>query len=255
MRARVYDKQVLSNESLKPFGKLSKGTMRIQMIANLNVCFKYMKTNKHIRLLFVGPNDVVDGNEKLVMGLLWSLMEFYALAQMKESLRAARDGGSEYAGLDDIDIAQVRTRLIHWLQHHSRGMPSGPPQIVASGGRVSDITSCLADGRVLLAVLAHFDAAATPYDSARVSGEGRKDLALAIDDFYTLYKVDKLIGSSGSDGGENDDGKGGGGGGRNGSNKLDERITTPYLVQVVRCLKAAFPDRPGLDPATGPESS
>lgn len=38
---------------MKPFGKMSNGKMRIQLIANLNVVFKYMKTTS-IRLNLVG---------------------------------------------------------------------------------------------------------------------------------------------------------------------------------------------------------
>jgi hypothetical protein len=41
---------------MKPFGKMSKGKMRIQLIANLNVVFKFMKTTT-IRLNLVGENE------------------------------------------------------------------------------------------------------------------------------------------------------------------------------------------------------
>ena len=46
--------QILSGTELNKYGKMSKGKMRIQLVANQNVVFKFLKDNKGIRLLFVG---------------------------------------------------------------------------------------------------------------------------------------------------------------------------------------------------------
>jgi len=52
--------QILSGTELKKYGKMSKGKMRIQFVANLNVVFKFLKDNKGIRLLFVGTRCADD---------------------------------------------------------------------------------------------------------------------------------------------------------------------------------------------------
>ena len=51
----------LSGQSLKSLGKLSKGKMKIQCIANLNIDFKYL--NDTVKTVGIGPQDVYDGNQ------------------------------------------------------------------------------------------------------------------------------------------------------------------------------------------------
>ena len=51
-----------------------------------------------------------------------------------------------------------------------------------------------------------------PYDASRVSGDACKDLSLAVEELFALFGVEKLLDPQAS--------------------KLDDRITTPYLVQV-----------------------
>ena len=134
------DRQIISAESLKPYGKLNKGKMRIQYIANMNVIFKWMKANPSIRLLLVGPNDVVDGNEKLVMGLLWSLMEFYA---------------SRVNGAESKDLAQAMEDFHRLLNNAAPGASAS----TSTSGGAAEESSAAAEERLAAELQAAKDAA------------------------------------------------------------------------------------------------
>lgn len=45
--------------------------MRIQKLENVSMAFKYLE-KKGVRMLNTGPNDVVDGNQKIILGLMWT---------------------------------------------------------------------------------------------------------------------------------------------------------------------------------------
>ena len=52
-----------------------------------------------------GPTDVVDGVEKLVMGLVWSIMEFFSVARLHLP--------------EGLSPDTIKTRVVHWLLTHS----------------------------------------------------------------------------------------------------------------------------------------
>ena len=66
----------LSGESLRPLGRMNrKAKMRIQLVANMNIVFKYLEQT--VKIVGIGPQDIVDGNETLVLGMLWSTIVFF----------------------------------------------------------------------------------------------------------------------------------------------------------------------------------
>jgi len=194
--------EILSGTQLKTYGKLSKGKMRIQLIANQNVIFKYLRANPSIRLLFIGPPDVVDGNPTLVLGLMWSLMEFFALHALKA---------------DAVEMKTLKVRLLHWLMTHTV-----PPGATETPFEINHLAKSLQDGSVLLAVLHHFDSEASPIHSSRVTQDAGADLNTALDEFQSLYNVDKLLDPY---------------------SKLDEKFTVPYLLDLVKTMCDKFPDK------------
>ena len=74
----------MTKQPMKPFGKLSKGKMKIQHIANLNVDFKYLIPN--VKLVGIGPQDIYDGNQRLILGLIWSIICFFTLQEFQEMM-------------------------------------------------------------------------------------------------------------------------------------------------------------------------
>ena len=57
-------------------GKQTSGNTIIQHVANLTPTFAFIKSTT--KIVGIGPQDVADGNPGLVLGLLWSLIVFFA---------------------------------------------------------------------------------------------------------------------------------------------------------------------------------
>ena len=73
--------EVIGKESCKVVTgmKLPKTPkMRIQMLESANVALKYLEL-KEIRLVSVGANDIVDGNLKILLGIIWTVILRYVL--------------------------------------------------------------------------------------------------------------------------------------------------------------------------------
>jgi hypothetical protein len=48
---------------------------RIRKVANMNIVWKYLGST--VRLVGIGPIDIVDGNTTLTLGMIWSLIVFF----------------------------------------------------------------------------------------------------------------------------------------------------------------------------------
>lgn len=62
--------EIISGEKL---GKPNRGRMRVQKIENLNKCLEFLKY-KRIQLENIGAEDILDGNERLILGLIWTII-------------------------------------------------------------------------------------------------------------------------------------------------------------------------------------
>jgi hypothetical protein len=47
--------------------------IRNQLLENNGIALKFI-TNQHIKLVGIGPEDITDGNLKLILGLIWTLI-------------------------------------------------------------------------------------------------------------------------------------------------------------------------------------
>ena len=104
--------QVLSKTELKKYGKMSNGKMRIQLVANQNVVFKFLRAHAGVRLLFVGPSDVVDGHPMLVLGLMWSLMTYFSAKEaLGPSLDPLGDEGESVDAKVPVFLQMTANRL------------------------------------------------------------------------------------------------------------------------------------------------
>lgn len=62
--------EIISGDKL---GKPNRGRMRVQKIENLNKCLEFLKF-KRIQLENIGAEDILDGNERLILGLIWTII-------------------------------------------------------------------------------------------------------------------------------------------------------------------------------------
>lgn len=86
---------------------------RIQKMENVERALSFIKKKK-VKLINIGPSDIVDGNHKLILGLVWSLIARLAIADMadlgdlsirKELLKWCRDVTFGYESVNIVDFS------------------------------------------------------------------------------------------------------------------------------------------------------
>ena len=125
--------EALGGTSLRSLGKMSKGKMRLHHVANMNIVFKYLQLSA-VPLIGIGPQDIVDGNPKLVLGMCWSIIVFF----LAKELEAGGGGG----------INELKKKIIGWANEHVGADPE-----LYGDQPVTNLTGDWQDGRVFSAIL------------------------------------------------------------------------------------------------------
>eukprot|EP00903_Cladosiphon_okamuranus_P014515 g13464.t1 len=156
--------EVLSKQSLAVLGKVKPEKNKIKKIANMNIVWKYLGNT--VKLVGIGPTDIVDGNVTLTLGMIWSLIVFF----MAKDLGDAGDG-----------LSVLKDRIMEWLTKRTANFPDVS---------VTNFTTSLADGRALLAVLNDYDPSQSPY---KPSDSPADNLRRAFEEFQRLYGVGSIL--------------------------------------------------------------
>jgi hypothetical protein len=70
-------------QSLASFGSLSSSKTEIHMMTNMSIVFRYLRS-KRFKMEFIGPIDIVQGNARLTLGLIWSLIVFFVSKDIEQ---------------------------------------------------------------------------------------------------------------------------------------------------------------------------
>lgn len=81
--------EVLSQESLGRYAARPK--MRVQRFENANIALDFIKGRK-IQLTNIGAEDIVDGNRKIILGLIWTLILRFTISDINDQGLSAREG-------------------------------------------------------------------------------------------------------------------------------------------------------------------
>lgn len=81
--------ECLSHESLGRYA--SKPKLRVQRFENANLALDFIKS-RGIQLTNIGAEDVVDGNRKIVLGLIWTLILRFTISDINEEGMSAKEG-------------------------------------------------------------------------------------------------------------------------------------------------------------------
>lgn len=81
--------EILGNESLGRYA--SKPKLRVQRFENVNVALDFIK-GRGIQMTNIGAEDVVDGNQKLILGLIWTLILRFTISDINEEGMTAKEG-------------------------------------------------------------------------------------------------------------------------------------------------------------------
>ncbi|XP_071480964.1 spectrin beta chain-like [Diadema antillarum] len=97
--------EVLSGESV---GRPNHGKLRVQKMENINKALKFLSSKK-VRLESIGAEDVCDGNPRLILGLIWTVILRFQI----QDIQVEDDGTSE--------TKSAKEALLLWCQRKTAG--------------------------------------------------------------------------------------------------------------------------------------
>jgi spectrin beta len=100
--------EIISGEKL---GKPNRGQMRVQKIENLNRCLEFLK-HKRIQLENIGAVDILDKNEDLILGLIWTIILRFTIENIEIE---AKESGEK---------KRAKEALLLWVQRKVADYPN-----------------------------------------------------------------------------------------------------------------------------------
>jgi len=120
--------EVLSGKKLPRYN--ARPTMKAQKLNNVDTALKFLTDVEKIKLVNISSADIVDGNLKLILGLMWTLILHYSISM------------PVWEGEDDFDPSlSPKQRLLKWIQNK---IPDCP---------VNNFTTDWNDGRAIGALV------------------------------------------------------------------------------------------------------
>lgn len=80
--------EVISGETLP---KPDRGKMRFHKIANVNKALDFI-ASKDVKLVSIGAEEIVDGNAKMTLGLIWTIILRFAIQDIEVEASTAKEG-------------------------------------------------------------------------------------------------------------------------------------------------------------------
>ncbi|KAG1972836.1 alpha-actinin-2 [Pimephales promelas] len=80
--------EVISGERLP---KPDRGKMRFHKIANVNKALEFI-TSKGVKLVSIGAEEIVDGNVKMTLGMIWTIILRFAIQDISVEETSAKEG-------------------------------------------------------------------------------------------------------------------------------------------------------------------
>ncbi|GMT26946.1 hypothetical protein PFISCL1PPCAC_18243, partial [Pristionchus fissidentatus] len=190
--------EVLSAENLLR----ENGNTRFHRIQNIQYCLDWLKM-KNIKLVNIRPEDIVEGNGKLTLGLIWTIILNFQVSVIKQrqradaaAVRAAAgyaNGGGETGSLnatlnstlEALEGGSARDALLQWARRTTEGYPRVS---------VNNFSSSWRDGLAFNAILHRYRPKAINWDQiSDPSVSNRERLANAFEVAKREFDVDKLL--------------------------------------------------------------
>ncbi|EKV12612.1 Alpha-actinin [Penicillium digitatum] len=98
--------EILGGESLGRYA--SRPKLRVQRFENVNKSLDFIK-GRRIQMTNIGAEDIVDGNQKIILGLIWTLILRFTISDINEEGMTAKEGlllwcQRKTACYDDIEV-------------------------------------------------------------------------------------------------------------------------------------------------------
>lgn len=123
--------EILSGERLP---KPTKGKMRIHCLENVDKALQFLLREQRVHLENLGSHDIVDGNPRLTLGLIWTIILRFQI----------QDIILDEEGFDTQETKSAKDALLLWCQMKTAGYPNV---------NVRNFTSSWKDGLAFNAIL------------------------------------------------------------------------------------------------------
>jgi spectrin beta len=100
--------EIISGEKLP---KPNRGRMRVQKVENLNYCLEFLRRKK-IQFENIGAEDILDENERLILGLIWTIILRFTIENI------------EIEGQESGERKHAKDALLLWCQRKTAGYPN-----------------------------------------------------------------------------------------------------------------------------------
>ncbi|KAM6289231.1 LOW QUALITY PROTEIN: alpha-actinin-4-like, partial [Aegotheles albertisi] len=81
--------EVISGERLP---KPERGKMRVHKINNVNKALDFIAASKGVKLVSIGAEEIVDGNAKMTLGMIWTIILRFAIQDISVEETSAKEG-------------------------------------------------------------------------------------------------------------------------------------------------------------------
>lgn len=101
--------EIISGEKL---GKPNNGKMRVHKVENVNKSLAFLHTK--VRLESIGAEDIVDGNPRLILGLIWTIILRFQIQEIEIDVDEENESSEKKSAKD---------ALLLWCQRKTTGYP------------------------------------------------------------------------------------------------------------------------------------
>ncbi|XP_049846907.1 spectrin beta chain, non-erythrocytic 1 isoform X2 [Schistocerca gregaria] len=101
--------EIISGEKL---GKPNNGKMRVHKVENVNKSLAFLHTK--VRLESIGAEDIVDGNPRLILGLIWTIILRFQIQEIEIDVDEENESSEKKSAKD---------ALLLWCQRKTSGYP------------------------------------------------------------------------------------------------------------------------------------
>lgn len=154
--------RLLENLTSKKFKRYEKNpTITAQKMVNLDIIFNFIR-EEGIKLIGIGSHNVFQGNNKLILGLVWTLIQKYQI----------KVRGSH---------TSTKAVMVQWLQ------------ALLPSWNITNLTTDWNDGRALMALINEVKPGIGPSVSTLDPTKRRNNCTMALKVAYNHLKIPKLI--------------------------------------------------------------
>jgi len=121
--------EILSQESLGRYA--SRPKLRVQRFENVNKALDFIK-GRRIQLTNIGAEDIVDGNRKIILGLIWTLILRFTISDISEEGLSAKEGlllwcQRKTACYDEVEVRDFSSSWNDGLALYVKHLSTKPP--------------------------------------------------------------------------------------------------------------------------------